>query len=110
MERSLENSQLVADKMTPIFDLIKELTEDEIEYLKETALTIEEENSTRMAVAGTLIPLEKAEVMNELGGQAMERITGIILIWSAIQEQPKIMRRYMEKAREARAIEQMFGL
>lgn len=108
--RSREQAQIVADKITPIFHQIEFLTDEDIEYLKDTARLIENENSTRSAVAGILIPLEKADAANSLGTLALERITGLVLIWSAIRSKPAVVEEYYEKAIQAKAIEKMFGV
>ena len=36
--RTKEKSQEIADKITPIFEVIEQLTEEDIEYLKDTAI------------------------------------------------------------------------
>lgn len=110
IKRTKEKAQEVADKITPIFGVIELLSEEDIEYLKDTAKQIREENSKREAVAGILIDLDKADTQNALGQQATERITGLILIWSAIHSKKDIMKEYHRKAMQTREIEQMFGL
>ena len=110
IKRSEEKAQEVAEKIEIIFQQIGFLSEDDVEYLKDTARLIREEQSKRQAVAGILVPLEKAEMANALGEQASDRITGLVLIWSAMKQQPKILAEYREKASQSAEIEKMFGL
>lgn len=110
IERTNKRAEEVVAKISPIFDMVNILNEEDIDYLQDTARIIEQENSKRQAVAGILIPLEKAEAKNALGDQAIERITGLILIWSALKKHPEIMRAYYEKARKAKEIEEIFDI
>ena len=108
--RTREKAQEVADKITPIFQVIGLLSAEDIEYLKDTAKIIRQEVRSRAAVAGILIPLEKSEMAAATGEQAVDRITGLILIWSAIRRLPEIEREYRRVAEQSAAIEKMFGL
>ena len=110
IKRSREKAEIVANKITPIFEVIGLLTEEDIDYLKDTARQMQEEKSTRDAVAGILVPLEKADMASALADQATDRITGLVLIWAAMKRQPEIINKYREKAMQSREIEKMFGL
>ena len=107
---SRKESQEIADKIETVFTLVALLTERDISYLKEAAKKIGNEMSHRNAVAGILIPLEKSDMANALGEQALDRITGLSLIWAAIKRQPQIVREYSTRVERAREIEGMFGL
>ena len=56
-----KEAQKVADKITPIFELILDLTDRDIEILRETKKGIREEVSKLSAVAGILVDLNKSD-------------------------------------------------
>lgn len=105
-----EESQRIADKVELVFEQVGILTDRDIAYLKQAAKKIGDEMSSRQAVAGILIPLEKADMADALGEQALDRIAGLSLIWAAIKRQPKILQEYAERVSRARDVEKMFGL
>ena len=112
--RSKEKSQEVADKITPIFDLIVELTDEDIDYLKETAKMIEEENSKLSAVAGVMVDYDKAEAKEKAGELGISRIQGLfkvlILIWSAIKGLEGVRQKLLKAQIAQKSIDQMFNL
>lgn len=110
VKRSQKKAQKIADKITPIFAVIEMLTDEDIDYLKDTARLITEEISKRQSVMGVLIDYDKAETANAMGEQALDRVTGLILIWAAMRRKPEIIREYRKKATASANIEKMFGL
>ena len=90
-----KKSEEIAAKVTGIFNLIENsLDETDIEYLKATRKQIRDETGKLESVAGILVPLEKAQAKEKLGKQAVKRIDGIIAIWEAVKETPKIQSDY----------------
>ena len=106
-----KQSQEIADKLTAIFLLIEtSLTEKDFEYLRAMEQQVKEEMGTLQAVAGLLVPLEKAEAKQKLASQALRRIKGLAMIYSAIAVTPEINKEYHEKKAQQKNIESMFGL
>jgi hypothetical protein len=110
MERTKEKAQEVANKMTPIFELVALLSEEDIEYLKDTAKLIEDENSRLQSIAGILVPLNKANAKEKSGELAINRIQGLLLIWGAIKGREKVVADFIKEETAGREIEKMFGL
>ena len=108
--RSKEKSQEVANKITPIFELVKELNDEDIEYLKDTMNLVEEENEKLMAVGGILVSYNKADAQRKSGILAINRIRGLLLIWGAIKGKEKVINEFIKEEVAQKEIEKMFGL
>ena len=105
-----QKSEAIAEKITKIFNLIEKLSEEEIGYLEGAKDRIKEESAKLQAVGGILVNIDKADVMEKLGTQARNRVTGIIMIWNAIKETPKIREQHFDKKAKQKEIDSMFGL
>jgi phosphotransferase system IIB component len=105
-----KKSEAIARKLTPIFKLIGKLTEEEIEYLEGAKDNIRKEGTKLQAVGGILVDIDKAEAMERLGRQATNRVAGIILIWNALKETPKIREQFQIKKDHQKKIDSAFGL
>ena len=103
-------AQKVADKITKMFDLLKELTEEDIKYLKATKAKLNKDMGTLQAAAGILIPLNKADLKERLAKQAIDRIDGILLIWEAIDSRQEAVDEFVSKEQDQRNIESLFNL
>ena len=109
-KRDRKVSERVALMITEIFGLIEALTEEDIAYLRDTTKIIEEESGKLHAVGGILVDLDKADAKIALGNQAKRRIDGIITIWNALRDTPKIQSNFVAKQIQRRSIDEMFGL
>ena len=105
-----KKSEAIAKKLTTIFNLIEKLTEEDIEYLQGSKDSIRKESAKLQAVGGILVNIDKADAVEKLGTQATNRVAGIIMIWNALKETPKIREEYFGKKVRQKEIDSMFGL
>jgi len=110
MNRSKEKAQGVADKVTPIFDLVGELTSEDIDYLEETSNLIQKDIVNLEAVAGVLVSLDKAEAKIIAGKAGIDRIEGIKLIWEALKKREEALKDFVTKKDMQKDIEKLFNL
>lgn len=110
MKLNKERSKKIALKIDTIFELIKEFTDEEIEYLRLTKKEIEKETSNLRAIGGVLVDLDKADAKIALGGQAISRIDGLLKIWHALRNTPIIQMDYHKKQIRRNVVDRMFGL
>lgn len=103
-------SEKIAKKITAVFNLIQGLTQEDIDYLTATAKIISDENSTLQTIGGLLVDYDKAETKQKLGKQAQNRIQGLVMIWNALKETPKIQFNQLKHNLKKQHIDKMFGL
>lgn len=104
-------SEKIANKLTNVFDLVAaSFNQEDIKNLKEFKQTIKEEISQLGAVAGLLVPLEKANAKEKLGEQAIKRLNAIITLWEEAEKVPKINMEYAKEKAQKKIVEGMFGL
>jgi hypothetical protein len=85
MKRTKQKAELVAQKLTRIFEVIEHITNEDVEYLKNTIEIIHDERGKQQAL-GVMFDPSKAEAMIRQGKQAENRIKGVLMIREALDE------------------------
>jgi hypothetical protein len=85
MKRTQQQAELVAHKLTHIFEAVEHITDEDVEYLKDTMQIMRDEQSKQQAL-GMMFDPTKAEAMIRLGKQAANRIQGVLMIREALDE------------------------
>jgi hypothetical protein len=85
MKRTKQQAELVAQKLTRVFEAVEHITDEDVEYLNDTIQIIKDERDRQQAL-GMMIDPTKADAMIRLGKQAQNRIKGVLMIREALDE------------------------
>lgn len=108
-EPTFMEAQVVADKITTVFQFVGMLTQKDIEILEGMSKKLEEHNSTLRSVQGVMVDYDRAEHKMKWNAQAMDRIKGILLIRNAMSNTPEPIDA-KEALQEKEDLAKMFGL
>jgi hypothetical protein len=85
MKRTKQQAEVVAQKLTRIFEAVESITDEDVKYLGETIQIIQDDRGKQQAL-GMMFDPTKAQAMIRLGEQAENRIKGVLMIREALDE------------------------